>query len=112
MHLKGLYLFALLLSMAVFSKAQLISGKVLADTSNTPLSVIITTHSRHQAASDNNGEFYITVLGIGDTIKISAVGYKTYLLPIKANQADYIVISLKQAPIALKDVQVTATRDQ
>ncbi|HVS93650.1 MAG TPA: carboxypeptidase-like regulatory domain-containing protein [Mucilaginibacter sp.] len=110
MRLK-LYLLLPFLSMAVIAKAQMISGRVLADTCNSPLAVIVTTYSGHRAASDNNGEFHIAVSGIGDTVRISAVGYKTYLLPIRANQADHIVVRLKQAPVALKNVQVTAIRD-
>lgn len=91
--------------------AQTISGRVQADSTDKPLTATIVTHSGHQTSTGNYGDFSITVSGIGDTIKVFAIGYKTYLLPIKDLKQTTIIVRLKQASILLNEVAIKAGRD-
>lgn len=93
------------------AKAQVITGKVLADTSDKPVAATIITRSGHQTSSDANGNFSIQVSGVGDTIKVLAIGYQTYSFPIKDIKHDYLIARLKTAPVALKEVHITAERN-
>ena len=90
--------------------SQVISGRVIADSTNRPVTATITT-ALHQTSSNANGEFRIATSGAGDTIRVFAIGFKTYLLPVnKWKQAD-TVIKLKPASKMLKDVVIKANRD-
>lgn len=93
------------------AKAQLIGGRILTDTGDKPIPATIVTHSGHQTMSDVNGNFNILVSGVGDTIKVSAIGYLAYALPIKNLKRDYLIIRLKTNPVKLKEVTITAERN-
>lgn len=93
------------------SKAQIVLGKILADSTGRPVSATIVTHSGHRAASDAAGNFRIQVSGVGDTIKVVAIGYQTYILPVNDIAQNYIVIRLKIASVMLKQVIITAERN-
>src|SRR5579872_5934372 len=106
MQLKRQYLVILFLFGFVSVKAQVITGRVLGDTTNKPVAATIVTHSGHQTSSNNNGEFIIPVSGIGDTIKVFAIGYKIYLFPVRDLKQNSIIIRLKPISIMLRDVVV------
>ena len=111
MQLKRWYLVILFLFGFISAKAQVITGRVLGDTTNKPVAATIVTHSGHQTSSNNNGEFSIPVSGIGDTIKVFAIGYKIYLFPIKDVTKSNIIIRLKPISIMLRDVVIRAGRN-
>jgi len=111
MQLKKQYLLFLLIFGCFRANAQVISGRILADTTNKPVSATITTPSGHQTSSNANGEFSIAVSGVGDTIKVFAIGYKTCLFPVKDIKQNNIIIRLKQVSIMLRDVVIRANRD-
>ena len=111
MQLKKWYLAILFLFGLLSAKAQVITGRVLADTTNRPITATIVTHSGHQTSSNASGEFSIPVSGIGDTIKVFAIGYKVYFYPVKDIKTDHIIIRLKEVSIMLRDVMIRANRD-
>ena len=111
MQLKKRYLAILFLFGFISAKAQVITGRVLADTTNKPLTATIVTHSGRQTSSNASGEFSIPVSGPGDTIKVFAIGYKVYFYPVKDIKADRIIIRLKETSIMLRDVMIRANRD-
>lgn len=90
--------------------AQVISGRVLSDTSNKPITATITT-ALHQTSSNANGEFRIATSGAGDTIRVFAIGFKTYLLPVNKWKQGDTIIRLKPTSKMLKDVVIKANRD-
>ena len=90
--------------------AQAISGRVLSDTSNKPITATITT-AFHQTSSNANGEFRIATSGAGDTIRVFAIGFKTYLLPVSKWKQGDTIIRLKPTSKMLKDVVIKANRD-
>src|ERR1700761_4961634 len=96
MQLKKQYLAIVFLLGSIGAKAQVVIGRVLADTTNKPLTATVVTHSGHQTSCNNNGEFIVQVSGIGDTIRVFAIGYKIFLFPVKSMKDDHIVIRLKQ----------------
>jgi len=105
------WLLILLLFSCANVKAQVITGQVLADTSDQPLTATITNHSGHQTSSNAIGEFTIPVSGIGDTLKIFAMGYKPYFYIVKTLKQELIVIRLTQTSVMLKGVAIKALRD-
>jgi hypothetical protein len=105
------WLFILLLFCCANVKAQVISVRVLADTSGQPLTATITNHSGHQTSSNAIGEFTIPVSGVGDTLKIFAMGYKPYFYTVKSLNQELVIIRLKQASVMLKGVAIKALRD-
>src|SRR5579863_1603724 len=111
MQPKKRYLTILFLLVFMAAKAQVITGRVLADTTNKPLTATIVTHSGHQTSSNANGEFSIPLSGRGDTIKVFAIGYKIYFYPVKDIKTDHIIIRLREASIMLRDVMIRANRD-
>ncbi|MGZ3776521.1 MAG: hypothetical protein ACXVIY_07780 [Mucilaginibacter sp.] len=111
MRLKKRYLTILFLFGFVSVKAQVITGRILADTSNKPLTATMVTHSGHQTSSNASGEFSIPVSGVGDTIKVFAIGYQVYFYPVKDIKTDRIIIRLKAVSIMLRDVMIRANRD-
>jgi hypothetical protein len=92
-------------------KAQVITGKVLADSTNKPLAATIITHSGHQTACNSNGEFIVETSGIGDTIKVFAIGYKPLFHLIKSVKTEPLIIHLKPDVILLNDVLIKAERN-
>jgi hypothetical protein len=111
MQLKKQYLVILFLFGYVSAKAQVITGRVLGDTTNKPITATIVTRSGHQTSSNANGEFSIPVSGIGDTIKVFAIGYKIYLFPVRDLAKTNIIIRLKPISIMLRDVVIRAERN-
>jgi len=105
------WLTVLLIFFCAGAKAQTINGRVLADSTGKPLTATIITHSGNHASSNNYGDFSITFSGIGDTVKVSAIGYKTYLYPIKNLTQTNIIIKLKQVSILLNEVAIKAERN-
>jgi hypothetical protein len=93
------------------AKAQVISGKVLADSTNKALAATVITHSGHQTSCNNSGDFTVQISGVGDTIKIFAIGYKSFYFPVKTISTKPIVIYLKQNAILLHDVIINAERN-
>jgi hypothetical protein len=111
MQLKSGYLVILLLFGYLTVNAQIVTGRTLADTTSKPVTATILTHSGHQTSSNYNGEFAIPVSGIGDTIKVFAIGYKIYLLPVKDPKQSNLIIRLKPVSIMLHDVVIRAERN-
>jgi len=111
MQFKGQYLVILFLFGFINTQAQVITGRVLSDTTNKPISATIVTRSGHQTSSNANGEFSIPVSGIGDTIKIFAISYKIYLFPVRDLEHNHIIIRLKPISIMLRDVVIRAERN-
>jgi hypothetical protein len=111
MQLKKQYLAIVFLLGSIGAKAQVVIGRVLADTTNKPLTATVVTHSGHQTSCNNNGEFIVQVSGIGDTIRVFAIGYKIFLFPVKSMKDDHIVIRLKQVSVMLQDVVIRAERN-
>ncbi|MFB9845296.1 carboxypeptidase-like regulatory domain-containing protein [Mucilaginibacter ginsenosidivorans] len=105
------WLTVLLIFFYAGANAQTINGRVLADSTGKPLTATIITHSGNHVSSNNYGDFSITVSGIGDTVKVSAIGYKTYLYPIKNLKQTNIIVRLKQVSILLNEVAVKAERN-
>ena len=103
--------FILLVFCCAGAKAQTISGRVLADSANRPITATVSTHSGHQTSTNASGDFTIQVSGPGDTVKILAIGYKPYALPMWSLAERNIVIRLKQVSILLKEVAVKAARN-
>ncbi len=111
MQFKGQYLVILFLIGFVSARAQVITGRVLRDTINKPVAATIVTHSGHQTSSNANGEFSVTVSGIGDTVKVFAIGYKIYLFPVRDLAKINIIVRLKPISIMLQDVVIRAERN-
>lgn len=111
MQLRKRYLTILFIFAFIGARAQVITGRILADTSNRPLTATIVTHSGHQTSSDANGEFSVPVSGSGETIKVFAIGYKIYFYPVKDIKTDRVIIRLKGVSIMLRDVMIRANRD-
>lgn len=105
------WLFILLFFCCAGAKAQVISGLVLADSTDKAVMATLVTHSGHQTSGNERGEFRIAVSGVGDTIKVFAIGYKLYLFPVKDLKQDNIIVRLKQVSIMLKDVTIRANRN-
>jgi hypothetical protein len=111
MLIKSAFSISVILFICAGANAQIISGRILSDTSNKPISATIITHSGHQTSSNNNGEFNIPVSGAGDTIKVFAVGYKTYLFPVRNVKQNPVIIRLSQVSLMLRDVVIRANRN-
>lgn len=106
------WLFILLLFGYTGAKAQILSGRILADSTNRPLTATVSTHSGHQTSTNANGDFTIVVSGPGDTVKILAIGYKPYAFPVLGLAERNVIIRLKQVSILLKEVAVKAARNR
>jgi hypothetical protein len=111
MQLRWQYLLFLFLFGYINVDAQVISGRVLVDSTNTPLTATIITHSGQQTSCNVNGEFMIRVSGIGDTIKVFSIGYKPFFYPVKVIKAELLIIHLKSNTILLNDVLIRAERN-
>src|ERR1700759_384484 len=98
------------LSSCFLTKAQVIVGKILADSTNRPIAATIVTHAG-QTASNNNGEFAVRVSGIGDTIKVFAMGYKRLFYPVRTTKQEHLVLHIKPNTILLNDVLIKAERN-
>jgi hypothetical protein len=94
----------------IAASAQVISGRVLADSNSRPVVATITT-ALHQTSSTANGEFRIVTSGPTDTIMVYAIGYKTYHYPVSQWKQGEIIIRLKPLSLMLKDVEIRAQRD-
>jgi hypothetical protein len=90
--------------------AQVISGRIVADSNSRSVAATITT-ALHQISSNTNGEFSIATSGPGDTIKVFAIGFKTYLYPMSGSKPGYIIIRLKPLSLMLREVSIRASRD-
>lgn len=104
------FLLAIMLLACTWCKAQVLTGKILADSTGKPIAATLITHSG-QAASNNNGEFAVRVSGIGDTIRIFAMGYKPLFYPVRSTKQEHLVIRLKPNTILLNDVLIKAERN-
>jgi hypothetical protein len=111
MRLNKLLLSLILILAFAEAKAQIITGKVVGDTSDRPVAATLITHSGYQTSNDANGNFKIHISGIGDTIKVLAVGYQDYVFPVKDIKQDHLVIRLKTFPVMMKEVTITAERN-
>ncbi|HWD87866.1 MAG TPA: hypothetical protein VG367_07035 [Mucilaginibacter sp.] len=105
----GFLIFTLLLA-CTWGNAQVITGKILADSTEKPIAATITTHSG-RTTSNNNGEFAIRVSGVGDTIRVFAMGYKPFFYPVRSTKQEHLVIHLKANTILLNDVLIKAERN-
>jgi hypothetical protein len=72
MQFKKYYLLILFFE-RISAKTQVISGKILADTTNRPGTATIITATGHQTSSDSNSEFRIGTSGVIDTVKVFAL---------------------------------------
>ena len=100
----------ILLSACVSAHAQILTGKILADSTERPIAATLITHSG-QTTSNNNGEFVVRVSGVGDTIRVFAIGYKPLFYPVKSTKQEHLVIHLKPNTILLNDVLIKAERN-
>jgi hypothetical protein len=91
--------------------AQVINGRVIADSTNQPINATITTSSHYQTSCNGIGDFSIKVSGRHDTIRISAIGFKTFLYPVSEWQQQDIIIRLKASSHILKDVTIQSKRN-
>jgi len=105
------WLFILLVFCCCTVKAQVIGGKIVADSTNTPVAARLFTHSGYQTATDAAGNFSIQVKGAGDTINVLAIGYKLLVFPLRSPLQRYMVLRLKTAPVNLKEVTIKAERN-
>src|SRR3954465_167825 len=105
MRLKAGFLVFIMLFAWRCANAQIFTGKILADSTEKPIAATLITHAA-QSSSNSNGEFVIRVSGIGDTIKVFAMGYKPLFYPIKSLKAGHLVIHLKPNTILLNDVLI------
>ena len=105
------WLFILLVFCCATVKAQVISGKIVSDSTNLPVAARLFTHSGYQTATDAAGSFNLQVKGADDTIKVFAIGYQTLIFPVKAPLPRYIVLRVKTALVNLKEVTVKAERN-
>jgi hypothetical protein len=110
MRIKTGFLLAVLLFLFTWVKAQVLTGKILADSTEKPIAATIITHSG-QTASNNNGEFAIRISGVGDTIRVFAMGYKPLFYPVRSTKQEHLVIHLKPNTILLNDVLIKAERN-
>jgi len=110
MRIKNYTLLIVLLLLSACVKAQIFTGKILADSTGKPIAATLITHAA-QSASNNNGEFVIRVVGVGDTIRVFAMGYKPFLYPVRSTKQERLVIHLKPNTILLNDVLIKAERN-
>ena len=110
-QLKKCSLLLLFCMTSAYAQAQVINGKVIADSTNQPITATITTSSHHQTLCNAYGDFSITVSGSNDTIKISAIGFKTFVYPVSEWKKKDIIIRLKQATHVLNEVTIQSKRD-
>lgn len=96
---------------STYAHAQTINGKVIADSTNQPIAATITTSSHHKTLCNAYGDFGITVSGSSDTIKISAIGFKTFVYPVSEWQQKDIIIRLKPATHILNEVTIQSKRN-
>ena len=102
---------SLLICMAsVYAKAQVINGRVVSDSTSQPISAIITTSSGYKTACNDIGDFSIAVSGLNDTIRFSAIGFKTYFFPVRDWQHQDIIIRMKPSSHLLQGVTIQSKR--
>ncbi|NCD69933.1 carboxypeptidase-like regulatory domain-containing protein [Mucilaginibacter agri] len=94
------------------AKAQLISGKVVDLVTRQPIPGVMLVSSVDRRNTNENGEFEIKTSGLGDTIKMIALGYKHYILPVKQAMTDGNIVSLQRISIVLNQVNITASRNR
>lgn len=93
------------------AKAQVIAGKILDDSTAQSVIATVITASGYQTSTNSDGEFTVRTSGIGDTVRISAIGYRAYTHLVRVSDPGYLIIRLKRAPISLKDVVIKAERN-
>ncbi|HVV56289.1 MAG TPA: carboxypeptidase-like regulatory domain-containing protein [Mucilaginibacter sp.] len=112
MRLKTVLFPIILLFTFSLVKAQVIAGKILDDSTAQPVIATVITASGYHTSTNSDGEFTIHTSGIGgDTVRISAVGYRAYMYLVRVSDPGYLIIRIKQAPISLKDVVIKAARN-
>lgn len=111
MHIKKSGLLLLLLIGYFSADAQVITGRVIADSTNQPIGATITTSSHHQTSCNGIGDFKIATSGRNDTIKVSAIGFKIYVFPVSQWKQQDIIVRLKAVSHLLKGVTILSRRN-
>lgn len=101
----------LLLIASGYARAQVISGRVISDSTSQPISAIITTNSGYKTACNGIGDFSIAVSGLNDTIRFSAIGFKPYFFPVREWNHQDIIIRLKPSSHLLQGVTIQSKRN-
>src|SRR5688500_18171560 len=108
LQLKQLFLFSLLLwGISAQAQTRLLKGRVLSGQEPVAGATVSLTGSETQVASDNNGNFSLTVPPGNVTLVITSIGYSPLTREITANE-DNITINLGQKDSELDEVVVTA----
>jgi len=98
----------LLLSGRLF--AQHLSGTVVDQANMHPLAFATVTSPRVTAFTGSDGKFILTNVRAGDTVRVSSVGYTTYVFTVyKTN--DTVNIYLEQNSILLNNVSINGQRN-
>lgn len=84
-------------------------GKVLDSVTARPIAFATISSSSTNTLTQSNGEFSLRNPHIGDSIKVSCIGYKTTIFVINLRHlSDSIVISLQRTSIVLNPVTIIA----
>src|ERR1700743_127957 len=88
---------------------QQLKGNVTDKETHLPVNGALVSVGNAKAYTNSFGEF--TISGIGDSIRISCIAYKTQILPI-SRILSTIRIELEPDKIALKEVTVHSSREK
>jgi len=105
MKLTGILLL-MLLPLSIF--AQRLTGTVIDRSDELPVVFANITTASQVTVTSYSGQFSLTNIVPGDTIKITCIGYKPYKRVYRRTKADTLMIYLQQSSILLRDVNVRA----
>ena len=106
-------LFTLLLICACLcSYGQTVSGIVTDKKTGKPLTGAWVSTSKANTITSIQGEFSMTLVKAGDTLRVKMQGYKLYALPLNLANSKNIQVGLEAAIIELNEVHVSAKRDR
>jgi len=102
----------LLICTCLCSYGQTVSGMVTDKKNGQPLAGAWVSTSKANTITGIQGEFSMSVVKTGDTLRVKMQGYKLYVLPLNSANNKNIQIGLDAAIIELNEVHVSAKRDR
>ena len=91
--------------------AQQLNGIVIDKNTNIPVIYANVSTASLQAVTSYSGQFMLTAIHRGDTIRVTCIGYRPYKRVYNKAKSDTIIIYLQQSSILLRDVNVKARHD-
>lgn len=104
-----LLIFLVLLSNRIFG--QQITGLVLSEDTKKPIKDAKVTTPTFSMLTSSTGFFSLDSIHVGDTVKVSHIGYKSFYTIYKNKPiSDTILVLLKSSPIELQEVVIKRSR--